>query len=58
LDEGPIIEQNVLRVTHNSSKDELVSIGQDVESKTLTQAVRWFAERRVLLDGHRTIIFS
>jgi formyltetrahydrofolate deformylase len=58
LDEGPIIEQNVLRVTHNSSKQELVSIGQDVESKTLTQAVRWFAERRVLLDGHRTIIFS
>ncbi|MEN9989290.1 MAG: hypothetical protein RL508_269, partial [Actinomycetota bacterium] len=39
-------------------KQELVSIGQDVESKTLTQAVRWFAERRVLLDGHRTIIFS
>ena len=58
LDEGPIIEQNVLRVTHNSSKAELVNIGQDVESKTLTQAIRWFAERRVLLDGHRTIIFS
>ncbi len=58
LDEGPIIEQNVLRVTHNASKAELVNIGQDVESKTLTQAIRWFAERRVLLDGHRTIIFS
>jgi formyltetrahydrofolate deformylase len=58
LDEGPIIEQNVQRVAHNHSKHELVSIGQDIESKTLTQAVRWFAERRVLLDGHRTIIFS
>jgi formyltetrahydrofolate deformylase len=58
LDEGPIIEQNVVRVDHSDSKNQLVSIGQDVESKTLTQAVRWFAERRVLLDGARTIIFS
>ena len=58
LDEGPIIEQNVVRVAHSHSKRELVSIGQDVESKTLTQAVRWFAERRVLNDGERTIIFS
>jgi formyltetrahydrofolate deformylase len=58
LDEGPIIEQNVVRVAHSHSQRELVSIGQDVESKTLTQAVRWFAERRVLNDGERTIIFS
>jgi formyltetrahydrofolate deformylase len=58
LDEGPIIEQNVVRVEHSHSKNELVSIGQDVESKTLTQAVKWFAERRVLQDGSRTIIFS
>ena len=58
LDEGPIIEQNVVRVEHSDSKKRLVSIGQDVESKTLTQAVRWFAERRVLLDGDRTIVFS
>jgi len=57
LDEGPIIEQNVTRVEHSSSKAQLVQIGQDVESKTLTQAVRWFAEHRVLLDGQRTIIF-
>ncbi len=57
LDEGPIIEQNVTRVEHSSSKANLVQIGQDVESKTLTQAVRWFAEHRVLLDGQRTIIF-
>jgi formyltetrahydrofolate deformylase len=57
LDEGPIIEQNVTRVEHSNSKAQLVSIGQDAESKTLTQAVRWFAEHRVLQDGQRTIIF-
>ncbi len=58
LDEGPIIEQNVVRVGHGDSRNHLLAIGQDVESKTLSQAVRWFAERRVLLDGARTIIFS
>ena len=57
LDEGPIIEQNVTRVEHSDSKGNLVQIGQDAESKTLTQAIRWFAEHRVLLDGQRTIIF-
>jgi len=57
LDEGPIIEQNVIRVDHGDSKTELVAMGKDVESKTLVQAVRWFAEHRVLLDNERTIIF-
>ncbi|MGA0566978.1 formyltetrahydrofolate deformylase [Rathayibacter sp. KR2-224] len=57
LDEGPIIEQNVVRVDHTASPAQLVSIGQDEESRTLTQAVKWFAENRVLLDGARTIIF-
>lgn len=57
LDEGPIIEQNVVRVDHSRSVSELVAIGQDEESRTLSQAVKWFAERRVLLDGARTIIF-
>ena len=57
LDEGPIIEQNVTRVEHSDSKNHLVEIGQDAEAKTLTQAVKWFAEHRVLLDGQRTIIF-
>ena len=57
LDEGPIIEQNVVRVDHSRSPSELVAIGQDEESRTLSQAVKWFAERRVLLDGARTIIF-
>jgi formyltetrahydrofolate deformylase len=58
LDEGPIIEQNVDRVTHEESKEKLVRIGQDIESRTLAQAVSWFAEHRVLLDGSRTVIFS
>jgi len=58
LDEGPIIEQNVVRVDHSRTPGELVAIGQDEESRTLTQAVKWFAESRVLLDGARTIIFK
>ncbi|AWB96115.1 formyltetrahydrofolate deformylase [Agromyces badenianii] len=57
LDEGPIIEQNVVRVDHSRSPSELVAIGQDEESRTLSQAVKWFSERRVLVDGARTIIF-
>jgi formyltetrahydrofolate deformylase len=58
LDEGPIIEQNVVRVSHSRSPGELVVIGRDVESRTLSQAVHWFAEDRVLLDGQRTVIFT
>ncbi|WP_022886021.1 formyltetrahydrofolate deformylase [Glaciibacter superstes] len=58
LDEGPIIEQNVVRVDHSRTASELVAIGQDEESRTLSQAVKWFAENRVLQDGARTIIFK
>lgn len=57
LDEGPIIEQNVVRVDHAQSPAELMRRGQDEESRTLSQAVRWYAEHRILLDGVRTIIF-
>jgi formyltetrahydrofolate deformylase len=57
LDEGPIIEQNVVRVDHTRSPAELVAIGQDEESRTLSTAVSWFAQNRVLRDGARTIIF-
>ncbi|TPW72786.1 formyltetrahydrofolate deformylase [Schumannella sp. 10F1B-5-1] len=57
LDEGPIIEQNIVRVDHTRTPQQLVAIGQDEESRTLTQAVKWFSEHRVLLDGARTIIF-
>ena len=58
LDEGPIIEQNVVRVDHTRTPLELMAIGEDEESRTLTQAVKWFSEHRVLLDGQRTIVFA
>jgi formyltetrahydrofolate deformylase len=57
LDEGPIIEQDVERVDHTRSPQDLVRLGQDVERRALARAVRWHAEHRVLLDGHRTIVF-
>ncbi|MFC4242323.1 formyltetrahydrofolate deformylase [Gryllotalpicola reticulitermitis] len=57
LDEGPIIEQNVVRVDHSQTPQQLMAIGQDEESRTLRQAVKWFSEHRVLRDGDRTIIF-
>jgi formyltetrahydrofolate deformylase len=57
LDEGPIIEQEVERVSHANSPEQLVEIGHDIESIVLYRAVRWHAERRVLLNGHRTVVF-
>lgn len=57
LDEGPIIEQEVIRVDHTRSPQELMAIGQDTEVRTLREAVGLFAQRRVLLDGSRTIVF-
>ncbi|WP_106267089.1 MULTISPECIES: formyltetrahydrofolate deformylase [Isoptericola] len=57
LDEGPIIEQDVERVDHSRAVADLVALGEDVERRTLARAVRWHAEHRVLLDGHRTVVF-
>ena len=57
LDEGPIIEQDVLRVDHTLAQDQLVAAGRDVEAQVLSRAVRWHAESRVLLNGHRTVVF-
>ena len=57
LDEGPIIEQDVIRVDHNHSQEQLVTAGRDVEAQVLSRAVRWHSESRVLLDGHRTVVF-
>jgi formyltetrahydrofolate deformylase len=57
LDEGPIIEQDVLRVDHSLSGAQLVAAGRDVESQVLCRAVRWHAETRVLLNGNRTVVF-
>ena len=57
LDEGPIIEQDVERVDHTKSVEDMVALGQDAERRALARAVRWQAEHRVLLNGHRTIVF-
>lgn len=57
LDEGPIIEQDVVRVDHAYTPRRLVQLGQDIEARVLRSAVSWFAENRILLDGARTIIF-
>ena len=57
LDEGPIIEQDVLRVDHSLNGRQLMDAGRDVESQVLSRAVRWHAESRVLVNGHRTVVF-
>jgi len=58
LDEGPIIEQDVVRVDHRMTPDDLVLAGEEVESRVLARAVRWHCESRVLLNGDRTVVFS
>ncbi|MDE2077537.1 MAG: formyltetrahydrofolate deformylase [Burkholderiales bacterium] len=57
LDEGPIIEQDVARVDHSDSHDMLAMVGTDVESAVLARAVKWHCEHRVLLNGHKTVVF-
>jgi formyltetrahydrofolate deformylase len=58
LDEGPIIEQDVQRVHHEHTPDQLVELGRDVECRVLSRAVRWHAEHRVLIEGSKTVVFS
>ncbi|PLB33866.1 formyltetrahydrofolate deformylase [Aspergillus candidus] len=58
LDEGPIIEQNVVRVNHAMSPKELTHAGSNVESNVLATAVKYVTERRVLLNGHKTVVFG
>ncbi|MGG5173939.1 formyltetrahydrofolate deformylase [Pseudarthrobacter sp. J1763] len=58
LDEGPIIEQEVIRVDHSRTAEQFVQLGRDVEGRTLATAVQWHAEHRVLLDGNRTVVFN
>jgi formyltetrahydrofolate deformylase len=58
LDEGPIIEQGVERVDHAMDPDTLTAIGRDVECVVLARAVRWFVEHRILLNGHKTVVFK
>ncbi|MGB1222264.1 MAG: formyltetrahydrofolate deformylase [Alcanivoracaceae bacterium] len=57
LDQGPIIEQNVQRVSHRHSAQELKALGQDVERSVLLRAVRWHLEDRIIIDGNKTVVF-
>jgi formyltetrahydrofolate deformylase len=58
LDEGPIIEQDVARVDHSATVDDLTAQGRDTESQVLARAVKWHSEHRVLINGHKTVIFK
>lgn len=58
LDEGPIIEQDVERVTHEDSPKELSRIGRDIERLVLARAVKAHLERRVIISGRKTVVFS
>ena len=57
LDEGPIIEQDVARADHGKTVEDLTAMGRDTESQVLARAVKWHSEHRVLLNGHRTVVF-
>ena len=58
LDEGPIIEQDVARADHTCTVESLTTVGRDTESQVLARAVKWHSEHRVLLNGHKTVIFK
>ena len=58
LDEGPIIEQDVVRVNHASTPDDFIAIGRDIERRVLSSAVKLYAEDRIFIVGNRTIVFS
>jgi formyltetrahydrofolate deformylase len=57
LDEGPIIEQAVERIDHRATADDMIRIGRDIEAQVLARAVGWIADRRVLLNGGKTVVF-
>ena len=57
LDEGPIIEQDVERVDHTMSAEDFTAVGRDIESRVLARAVRWHVEHRVLMNGHKCVVF-
>ena len=58
LDEGPIIEQSIERISHYDSIEDLIRKGNDIESIVLARAVRWHAEKRVLINGNKTVVFT
>ncbi len=57
LDEGPIIEQDIVRVTHAQSNDDYVSLGRDVEAQVLARAIHAHANHRVFINAHKTVVF-
>lgn len=58
LDEGPIIDQETIRVRHDQTAKELVQLGQDIECQVLARAVKWHIEQRVILNGQKTVVFN
>lgn len=58
LDEGPIIEQDTQRVSHHDTPEDMVRIGRDIERRVLAQALRYWLDDRILLNGHRTVVFA
>ena len=58
LDEGPIIEQDVAHVNHSATPEEMIALGRDIERRVLARAVKLFAEDRIFIVGHRTVVFA
>jgi formyltetrahydrofolate deformylase len=58
LDEGPIIEQDVAHVNHSATPEQLIALGRDIERRVLSRAVSLYAEDRIFIVGHRTVIFA
>ena len=58
LDDGPIIEQDVVRISHRDALDDLLQKGRDLEKMVLSRAVRWHIENRVLLYRNKTVVFD
>ena len=58
LDDGPIIEQDVMRISHRDTLEDLLQKGRDLEKVVLSRAVRWHIENRVLLYGNKTVVFT
>jgi formyltetrahydrofolate deformylase len=58
LDEGPIIEQDVERISQRATPEDLIRKGRDIERRVLARAITWHPEDRVLSNGHRTVVFT
>jgi formyltetrahydrofolate deformylase len=58
LDDGPIIEQDVIRISHRDQLDDLLQKGRDLEKLVLSRAVRWSTDHRVLTYGNKTVVFD